>query len=60
MSNSNNFQPNVNTFVKSDDLRRTVRKKLLDLFFQISGSLQCKVTHYFFEVVLAVTSPLFS
>jgi len=26
MSNSNTFQPNVNTFVKSDDLRRPDRK----------------------------------
>jgi len=31
MFNSTTFQPNVNTFVKSDDLRRPDRKKSLNL-----------------------------
>jgi len=37
MSNSNIFQPNVNTFVKSDDLRRLDRKKSLNLFYKSTG-----------------------
>jgi len=40
MSILNTFQPNVNTFVKSDDLRKPDRKKSLKLFFyKSSGSL---------------------
>jgi len=40
MSNSNTFQPNVNTFVKSADLRRTDRKNHWTFFFDKSkGSL---------------------
>jgi len=34
MSNSITFQPNVNTFVKLDDLRRPDRKKSLNFFLQ--------------------------
>jgi len=37
---SNTFHPNVNTFVKSDDLRRPDRKKWFNLiFYKSSGSL---------------------
>jgi len=45
MSNSNTFQPNVNTFEKPDDLRGPDRKKIIEPFF---------------EVVAAVTSLFFS
>jgi len=39
MFNFNTFQPNVNIFVKSNDLRRSDRKKSLNFFSQNSGSL---------------------
>jgi len=39
MSNSNTFLSNVNTFVKSDDLRRPDKNNSLNLFYKSSGNL---------------------
>jgi len=38
MSNSNTFQPNANTFVKSNDLRRSDRKNHWTFFYKSNGS----------------------
>jgi len=52
MSNSNTFQPNVNTFVKLDDLKTTRQKIIIEPFLQMYIVVVCIAklvsTHYFF------------
>jgi len=55
MSNSNTFQPTVNTFVKSDELRRPDRKIIEPFFTKVVIVCSAKLLTTFFEVVVTVT-----
>jgi len=48
MFNSNTFQPNVNTFVKSDDLRRHGKKTIEPFFTKVMVDCSAKLLTIFF------------
>jgi len=61
MSVPNTFQPNVNTFVKSDDLKRPNRKIIEPFFIKVVVVCSAKLLTTFLKyIVVAVTSLFFT